>query len=107
MSAKDNFRVHKRAPAKHVEHLELWSRDAGKYYCNEMYYRTLEYIRTEAVSASTGALLPAVFIHVQNATQCKPEDDAMCPPRGLTRPTRGERVRQQGRGAGGGAGEQR
>lgn len=73
---KDNFRVHKRAPAKHVEHLELWSRDAGKYYCNEMYYRTLEYIRTEAVSASTGALLPAVFIHVQNATQCKPEDDA-------------------------------
>ncbi|CAN0405521.1 unnamed protein product, partial [Ectocarpus sp. 13 AM-2016] len=25
--------------------LETWSRDAGAYYCNEMFYRTLHAIR--------------------------------------------------------------
>lgn len=48
---------------------ELWSRDPGSYYCNEVYYRTLQYIRSEAVVVSTGALLPAMFVHVPNRTE--------------------------------------
>jgi len=48
---------------------ELWSRDPGRYYCNEVYYRTLQYIRSEAVAVRSGALLPAMFVHVPNKTE--------------------------------------
>lgn len=45
---------------------ELWSRDAGKYFCNEVYYRTLHFIRGQKLLTSSGALLPAMFIHMPN-----------------------------------------
>ena len=49
-----------------------WSRDAGKYYCNEAYYQTLFTIRDTNISTSTSSitatsttsLLPALFLHV-------------------------------------------
>lgn len=56
---------------------ELWSRDAGTYYCNEIYFRTLWAIRTRRLAPRSRAgdgrlnlpggplrLLPAVFIHL-------------------------------------------
>lgn len=46
--------------------IELWSRDPGAYYCNEVYFRTLHFVRSTPLLASTGALLPALFVHVQN-----------------------------------------
>jgi len=48
--------------------IEMWSRDAGTFYCNEVYYRTLEYIRSNLIASRTGALLPALFVHVQEAS---------------------------------------
>jgi len=48
---------------------ELWSRDPGRYYCNEVYYRTLNHIRSQSIVATTGALLPAMFIHVPRSTR--------------------------------------
>jgi len=48
---------------------ELWSRDPGRYYCNEVYYRTLNYVRSQSVVATTGALLPAMFIHVPRSAR--------------------------------------
>lgn len=61
---------------------ELWSRDAGTFYCNEVLYRTLDVVRSRRLrplrssfhatgtgSSSTAdagraSLLPAVFIHL-------------------------------------------
>ena len=56
---------------------ELWSRDAGDYYCNEVLYRTLHAIRNGSMAAPmarAATLLPAMFVHfppsqVLNATQ--------------------------------------
>ena len=57
----------------------MWSADAGNYYCNEVYYRTLHEVRSQrilpAVVAATlpesarsnpyaVTLLPVVFVHV-------------------------------------------
>ena len=52
--------------------LELWSRDAGVFYCNEVYYRTLLAVRrgripparSEAGARGEPSLMPAVFVHV-------------------------------------------
>ena len=51
--------------------VELWSRDAGSFFCNEAYYRTLHTIRSQRlrparrdVGRPTHELLPAVFIHL-------------------------------------------
>lgn len=42
--------------------LETWSRDAGAYYCNEMFYRTLHAIRELGAPAEDGSsLIPASF----------------------------------------------
>ena len=45
-----------------------WSRDAGKYYCNEAYYQTLFAIRNANISVASSpsklSLLPALFLHV-------------------------------------------
>lgn len=47
-----------------------WSRDAGKYYCNEAYYQTLFFIRDNNIppvsrnAGNDGLLLPALFVHV-------------------------------------------
>lgn len=56
------------ARARRSHEIEFWSRDAGTYYCNEVYFRTLQHVRSQPVIASTGAILPVMFIHVQNAT---------------------------------------
>lgn len=56
---------------------ELWSRDAGDYYCNEVLYRTLHAIRNASMAAPmarAATLLPAMFVHfppsqVLNTTQ--------------------------------------
>eukprot|EP00927_Polykrikos_kofoidii_P048804 TRINITY_DN43000_c0_g1_i1.p1 TRINITY_DN43000_c0_g1~~TRINITY_DN43000_c0_g1_i1.p1 ORF type:complete len:361 (+),score=41.24 TRINITY_DN43000_c0_g1_i1:58-1140(+) len=55
---------------------ELWSRNAGDFYCNEVYYRTLDFIRTENVIVNSGALLPAVFVHVPNVRTDTVEADS-------------------------------
>lgn len=42
--------------------LETWSRDAGAYYCNEMFYRTLHAIRELGTPSVDGSsLIPASF----------------------------------------------
>ena len=43
---------------------ELWSRDAGDFFCNEIYYRTLYSIREHRRLRCPGALIPCIFIHV-------------------------------------------
>ncbi|CAE7715181.1 pcp, partial [Symbiodinium pilosum] len=43
---------------------ELWSRDAGDFFCNEIYYRTLFSIREHRRLRCPGALIPSIFIHV-------------------------------------------
>jgi len=55
--------------------IELWSRDPGSYYCNEVYYRTLRFVRSKVVTVSTGPLLPVLFIHVQNTTESTVHQD--------------------------------
>ena len=56
----------------------MWHRDAGTYFCNELYFRTLFAVRAKGAVAATaaraaradavpglaGALLPAVFVHL-------------------------------------------
>ena len=59
---------------------ELWSRDAGAFFCNEVYYRTLSEVRSRRLrpaSAMEGdaaflkhRLLPVLFVHLP------PEDRA-------------------------------
>ncbi|CAM9210698.1 unnamed protein product [Ectocarpus sp. 8 AP-2014] len=45
--------------------LETWSRDAGAYYCNEMFYRTLHAIRELGTPSVDGSsLIPAMFVHL-------------------------------------------
>ena len=53
---------------------EIWSRDAGHYYCNEIFYRTLLAVRTlqsgydgnghENKESKGKRLLPVLFIHL-------------------------------------------
>jgi len=45
---------------------EIWSRDAGAFYCNEVYYRTLHAVRTRAIPPASGQqdLLPVIFVHL-------------------------------------------
>ena len=46
--------------------VELWSRDAGAYYCNEALFRTVAVVRSQRVAPATAArrLLPVTFIHL-------------------------------------------
>merc|ERR1711939_241006 len=55
---------------------ELWSRDAGTFFCNEIYYRTLFSVRARDIGPRgqlvdaqtwTHSLMPVVFIHVPPA----------------------------------------
>ncbi len=46
-----------------------WSRDAGNFYCNEVYYRSLYAVRVlggggGGAGACRGALLPVMFVHL-------------------------------------------
>ncbi len=43
---------------------ELWSRDAGTFYCNEIYFRSLYWIRENKRKRCRGALIPCLFIHI-------------------------------------------
>mmetsp|Transcript_55967 Transcript_55967/g.122404 ORF Transcript_55967/g.122404 Transcript_55967/m.122404 type:complete len:219 (+) Transcript_55967:42-698(+) len=43
---------------------ELWSRNAGSFFCNEIYYRSLFFIRQQKRKRCRGALVPCLFIHV-------------------------------------------
>jgi pyrrolidone-carboxylate peptidase len=46
---------------------EIWSNNAGNYYCNEVFYKTVHTIRSEKVHAANlkaGTLLPATFVHL-------------------------------------------
>ncbi len=51
---------------------EIWSRDAGTFYCNECLWRTINAIRSKNVGAPSkfssgeipGMLLPALFVHL-------------------------------------------
>lgn len=48
---------------------ELWSRDAGVFFCNEIYFRSLRAVRANLVAPGSGGggrgrLLPVVFIHL-------------------------------------------
>ena len=55
---------------------ELWSRNAGDYYCNEVLYRTLNFVRGRGVFAGdTGAFLPAMFVHAPSASTDSVVDD--------------------------------
>mmetsp|Transcript_26563 Transcript_26563/g.39452 ORF Transcript_26563/g.39452 Transcript_26563/m.39452 type:complete len:325 (+) Transcript_26563:36-1010(+) len=47
---------------KHL--LEVWSRDAGTFFCNETLFRTLHAIRTLSLRVRSGALMPALFTHL-------------------------------------------
>jgi len=42
------------------DEVELWSRDAGSYYCNEVYYRSLLALR----STRSRSLTPCLFVHM-------------------------------------------
>ncbi|CAM9421560.1 unnamed protein product, partial [Hapterophycus canaliculatus] len=64
--------------------METWSRDAGAYYCNEMFYRTLHAIRdlgaptvdgSSLIPASTKAL--AMFIHLPDKEVMDLDDMAL------------------------------
>jgi len=48
---------------------EVWSRDAGTFYCNEALYRTSNTVREMRVFAprSSDRLLPVVFVHLPPA----------------------------------------
>lgn len=46
---------------------EMWSRDAGHFYCNEVFYRTLNVAR-KAMPNSGHRLLPVVFVHLPLAS---------------------------------------
>ena len=46
-----------------------WSRDAGNFYCNEVYYRSLHAVRVlggggGGAAAARGGLLPVMFVHL-------------------------------------------
>lgn len=48
--------------------IELWSRNPGRYFCNEVYFRSLWMVRDTPVRSSMGRLLPTLFVHVPNTT---------------------------------------
>ena len=46
---------------------EVWSRDAGSFFCNEVYFRSLSVIRSGievAPGMATPSLLPVLFVHL-------------------------------------------
>jgi len=54
---------------------EMWSRDPGSYYCNEVYFRSLQYVRSRPIVTSMGALLPVLFLHVQSQNSSSIDQD--------------------------------
>ena len=64
---------------------EIWSRDAGTFFCNEVLYRTVHTIRTAPIYLhnSNTSLLPAMFVHLPCATSAEvpipPKEKQLCP----------------------------
>uniref|UniRef100_A0A7S2VZR4 Pyroglutamyl-peptidase I n=1 Tax=Rhizochromulina marina TaxID=1034831 RepID=A0A7S2VZR4_9STRA len=55
-------RLQQETASEHLRRVtELWSRDAGAYYCNELYYRSLETVRR---SRDSSWVIPVLFIHL-------------------------------------------
>ena len=58
-------RLKQQTESEHLRRVtELWSRDAGAYYCNEIYYRTLNAVRGSWNTAEETPLTPVLFIHL-------------------------------------------
>eukprot|EP00929_Paragymnodinium_shiwhaense_P109880 TRINITY_DN76459_c0_g1_i1.p1 TRINITY_DN76459_c0_g1~~TRINITY_DN76459_c0_g1_i1.p1 ORF type:complete len:320 (+),score=30.74 TRINITY_DN76459_c0_g1_i1:75-1034(+) len=64
---------------------EIWSRDAGTFFCNEVYYRTLYSVRSRDVGPRgrhvetrtwTHSLLPVVFVHLPPTMSVSVEESA-------------------------------
>lgn len=60
---------------------EIWSRDAGLFFCNEVLYRTMHAIRTTPLilRGTTNTLLPAIFIHLPCSNDVPPNEKRLCP----------------------------
>mmetsp|Transcript_137618 Transcript_137618/g.439695 ORF Transcript_137618/g.439695 Transcript_137618/m.439695 type:complete len:362 (+) Transcript_137618:61-1146(+) len=70
-----NLKIVSRPRGRLSRELELWSRDPGSYYCNEVYFRTLQFVRSRPAVGSSGALLPVMFVHVQNESASSVRED--------------------------------
>lgn len=56
-------RLRRTARSQHLRNAtELWSRDAGAYWCNELYFRTLDHVRKGG--GGTDPLTPVLFVHL-------------------------------------------
>ena len=61
---------------------EMWSRDAGTFYCNEVYYRSLHAVRSRRIAPRSAAtshsnrLLPVAFMHLPKPEQLPVEVSA-------------------------------
>ena len=64
-------------PGTHAR--ELWSRDAGAFFCNEVYFRTLDAVRERALSRPSALLLPVLFAPTPNTPS--PHQPLTPPPR--------------------------
>lgn len=62
--------IREKMPADFV----TWSRDAGAYYCNEIYYRTLYAIRNQSPDAK---LIPVLFVHLPATEVLSIDEDLM------------------------------
>lgn len=56
---------------------ELWSRDAGAFFCNEIYFRTLDAVRDRFLRLGPSVpLLPVIFVHLPPVQRSPIEESA-------------------------------
>lgn len=74
---------------------EVWSRDAGLFFCNEVLYRTMHAIRSTPLilRGTKSTLLPAIFIHLPCPSDIPPNERRLCPTTNAT----SELIRMVGR----------
>ena len=74
---------------------EIWSRDAGLFFCNEVLYRTMHAIRSTPLilRGTKSTLLPAIFIHLPCPNDVPPNEKHLCPTTNAT----SELIRMVGR----------
>jgi hypothetical protein len=60
---------------------EIWSRDAGLFFCNEVLYRTMHAIRSTPLilRGTKSTLLPAIFVHLPCPDDVPPNEKVYCP----------------------------
>lgn len=51
--------------------------DDSWQYCNELLFRSVNAIRSRGITTASGALLPAIFLHLPNASVATVEDNAL------------------------------